>query len=416
MIPDSWLELWEVIVRNKLRTLLTASGVFWGMFMLVLMLGFGNGLEVGVAGAMGPRRATNAVYLWGQRTTMPYRGLQPGRSISYDESDVGALRNEVRGLKVLAPRNQLGGHRGSVNVTYGSETTNISVAGDSPEYILVQPIVLVAGRWINETDMVDQRKNAVIGHAAYEQLFPRGADPLGHHVTVNGVAFQIVGMFESPQSGDRGDREEMALHVPFTTFGNAFNMGDRVGWFAATGTDDVRAGDLEDEIRRVLAERHRIHPDDRQAIGAYNSQEEFERLQNLFAGIRGLVWVVGTATLLSGVVGVSNILLITVRERTSEIGVRRALGATQLQVVWMIVQEALLLTSVAGYSGLVLGVGLLEVASSVIGEGTETMGPPTIDVSVAIAAVLVLMVGGVFAGIIPARRAAAIHPVDALRS
>jgi len=416
MIPDSWIELWEVVVRNRVRTLLTASGVFWGMFMLVLMLGFGRGLELGVGNAMGGRYATNAVYVWGGRSTMPYKGMQPGRKTVYSQSDIAVLQAEVAGLEHLAPRNQLGGYRNGVNVVHGAETTNLSVAGDFPQYAFIQAMDLQRGRWINELDIAGQRKNAVIGYAAYEQLFEPGDDPIGQYVSVFGVAFQVVGLFRSPQSGDRGDRQEMALHVPFTAFNNAFNQGDRVGWFAATADADTPASVLEERIRSVLAEQHRLHPDDQRAIGSYNSQEEFERVVNLFAGIRGLVWIVGTATLLSGVVGVSNILLITVRERTSEIGVRRALGATQLQVVWMIVQEALLLTSVAGYSGLVVGVAVLEVAAYFIGEGTESMGPPSIDLSVALTSVGVLIVGGLFAGLIPARRAAAIHPVQALRS
>lgn len=416
MIPDTWLELWEVVVRNKLRTLLTASGVFWGMFMLVLMLGFGTGLERGVQTTLGGRFATNAVYLWGQRTSMPYRGMQPGRSMDFDTRDVDALLAEIDGVEHLAPRNQLGGYRGSVLVTHGTESTNISVAGDYPSYAYIQPMEMRRGRWINELDLQDQRKVAVIGEAAYEQLFEPGENPIGQTVTVYAVAFQVIGVFASTQPGDRGDRQEMALHVPFTTFSNAFNYGDGVSWFAAAAQPHISASEMEADIRKVLKERHRVHPDDRQAIGSYNSQEEFERVQNLFAGIRGLVWIVGTATLLSGVVGVSNILLITVRERTSEIGLRRALGATQLSVVWMIVQEALLLTSVAGYSGLVVGVVLIEGVALLIGEGTESMGPPSIDVSVALASVVVLVVGGLFAGVIPARRAAAIHPVDALRS
>ncbi len=415
-MPDTWMELWEVIVRNKLRTLLTASGVFWGMFMLVLMLGFGVGLERGVQATLGGRFATNAVYLWGQRTSMPYRGMQPGRSMEFDTRDIPALLSEIDGIQHLAPRNQLGGYRGSVLVTHGSEFTNVSVAGDFPAFQYIQPMEMRSGRWINDLDNQQQRKVAVIGEAAYEQLFEPGEDPLGQTITVYSVAFQVVGLFASTQPGDRGDRQEMAVHVPFDTFSNAFNYGDNVSWFAAAAEPHISASDMEAEIRALLKERHRVHPDDRQAIGSYNSQEEFERIQNLFAGIRGLVWIVGSATLLSGVVGVSNILLITVRERTREIGLRRALGATQLSVVWMIVQEALLLTSIAGYSGLVAGVVLIEVAAAFIGEGTESMGPPSIDISVALASVVVLVLGGLFAGIIPAQRAAAIHPVDALRS
>lgn len=415
MIPDSWLEMFEVVRRNKLRTLLTASGVFWGMLMLVLLLGFGDGLEVATQRTMGGF-ATNAVYVWGGRTTIPHRGMQPGRRIEYDNADIPAMIASVEGIEHLAPRNQLGGYRSGVNIHRGTKTTNAAVAGDGPNFRFIQPMRMELGRWINELDMQQSRKVAVIGKAARDALFEPDEDVLGEHVVVRGVAFQVVGVFRSTQAGDAGDRQELAMHVPFTTFQRAFNFGDRVGWFAFTARPDVQAGELEARVRQVLSERHRIHPDDRQAIGSYNSQEEFEKIANLFAGIRFLVWFVGTATLLSGVVGVSNILLITVRERTSEIGVRRALGATRLSIVWMVVQEALLLTAISGYAGLVAGVVILEIAASMIGEGTESMGPPGIDLSAALAGVVVLVLGGLFAGMIPAQRAVAISPVDALRS
>lgn len=411
---DRLLEMWAVMRRNSLRTLLTASGVFWGMFMLVIMLGFGDGLESGVKRNM-LGYSTNAVYVWSRSTRMPYKGLPAGRRIQFDNGDIALLAEQVEGIEYLSPRMQLGGYRNGVNVQAGTKQGNFEVAGDYPVYQYIQAMQVDHGRWVNQRDMDELRKVAILGRAVSEQLFGPGVDPLGRTIQIRGVAFQVVGQFHSTHGGDGADRIEMAVHIPFTTFQQAFNF-PRPAWFALTGAPDVSGSQLEDRVREVLMRRHRVHPDDRGALGSFNSEEEFEKIQKLFDGIRFLVWFVGTATLLSGLVGVSNILLITVRERTSEIGVRRALGATQLSVVVMIVQEALLLTAVSGYGGLVFGVAVLELASLAIGPGNQTMGQPHISLEVALLAAGVLVLGGLLAGAIPATRAASIQPVEALRS
>lgn len=410
---DRVLEMWAVMRRNSLRTLLTASGVFWGMFMLVLMLGFGDGLESGVKRNM-LGFSTNAVYVWSRTTRIPYKGLPAGRPIRFENGDIELLAEQVEGLEYLAPRVQLGGHRGTVLVTGNGEEGSFQVAGDYPEYQYIQAMTMTRGRWINHRDMVDGRKVAVVGRGVTQQLFP-GLDPLGETIQVAGVAFQIVGEFRANQAGDGADRIEMALHIPFTTFQSAFNQ-PAPHWFALTGMPEVSGVELENRVRSVLGQKYRIHPDDRSALGSFNSEEEFQKIQSLFDGIRFLVWFVGTATLLSGLVGVSNILLITVRERTSEIGVRRALGATRFSVITMIVQEALFLTAVSGYAGLVIGVAVLELGGLLIGPDNTSMGQPHISLDVALLAACVLVVGGLFAGAIPAHRAASIQPVEALRS
>jgi putative ABC transport system permease protein len=411
---DSWMELWDVLSRNLVRTVLTASGVFWGMLMLVLMLGFGNGLETGVQSTIGGT-ATSAVYMWGRRATMSYRGLQP-RPIRPTNADIEALR-DVEGVGILTPRNQLGGWRSGQNVVRGGEVGNYTVSGDTEDWRALRPMRITQGRWLNARDLREERKVAVIGQPVVDDLFEPGEEVLGAVVTVRGVAFQVVGVFRSLAGGERAEREETAVYLPFTTFQEAFaDYRNLVGWWAAAPEEGTSAVELEERLRTRIMEILRVHPEDRGAIGSYNSQEDYEKIANLFAGIRLIVWIVGTATLLSGVIGVSNILLVTVRERTSEIGLRRALGATPLSVVLMILREALVLTSVSGYLGLVAGVALLEVARALIGEGSDTMGPPSIDLGVALAAVGVLVVGGLLAGLLPARHAASIHPAHALRS
>jgi len=411
---DRWNEIATTLRANRLRTLLTALGVFWGMFMLVVMLGFGDGLERGVKRSMSGF-ATNSVYVWGRRTSMPYKGMRPGRSIDYDNADAAALR-ALPGVDLLAPRNQLGGHHGSINVIRGGRTGNYSVMGDMPEFGRIQPLVFEKGRFVNPLDIAEYRKVAVIGRQVYDELFPEGTDPIGQSIRIQGVYFQVVGLFHAPGSDERADRVDATIHIPFATFQRVFNYGDEVGWFAITARPDVTGSELEAEVRRVLAERHQVHPDDENAIGAFNAEEEFRKMTLLFRGIRFFVWFVGVMTLAAGVVGVSNIMLIVVQERTREIGLRRAVGATPASVVGMVLQESLVLTAVAGYAGLVAAVMALEVAGMVVGPNHETMGQPQVDLGVALLAGAVLLVAGALAGVVPARTAANVNPVQALHA
>lgn len=412
---DKWQEIIATVRKNKLRTALTVFGVFWGMFMLLLMLGFGNGLETGIRKNM-RGFATNSVYVWGQRTSMPYMGLQPGRSLRYTNEDTEAIAREVSGLAHFAPRNQLGGHRDSNNVTRGVKTGNFQVVGDYPAFQHIQPVRFEKGRFINENDIQERRKVAVIGKGVYDILYERGENPIGTYVKAHGVYFQVVGMFRPRQSGDQGDRAANTIHIPFTTFQQAFNYGNRVGWFSVTGKPHVSGVQLEKDIRKVLSARHKIHPEDEHAIGSFNAEEEFGKVTTLFTGIKLFVWFVGMMTLLAGVIGVSNIMLIVVKERTKEIGIRKALGAPPWSIVSLILQESVVLTSLAGYIGLIAGVGVLELVSSVIGDSNDAFANPQIDFNVALIGAAVLVVSGALAGIIPARHAVGISPVEALRS
>ena len=413
---DHWREIGTALAANKLRTALTAFGVFWGILMLMIMLGSGTGLENGVERGFSDS-ATNSVWIWSQATSMPYRGLPIGRSPQLTDEDALAIRERVAGIGVVAPRTQLGGWRGGNNVTRGDESGAFSVNGDVPDVLRIEPVRITSGRFLNRQDIEERRKVAVIGPRVVEVLFEPDENPIGDHVRINGVYFKVVGVFKPISPDDQQDQE--TIHVPLTTFQHAFNAPGRVHWFALIPQSGVPSSRIEDATLALLRQRHRVHPDDVRAFGHFNLEKEYQEVQGLFAGIRTLVWIVGLGTLAAGVIGVSNIMLVIVRERTHEIGIRRAIGATPAAVMGQIVLEAVLLTSIAGYLGLLAGMALTDfVAGFTPQEPTqETMFMnPAVDLTSAMQALLILIVAGCLAGIIPARRAVATSPVNALRS
>jgi putative ABC transport system permease protein len=408
-------EVLQTLSKNKLRTTLTAFGVFWGIFMLMIMLGSGQGLENGVTRSFGGS-ATNAVYMWTQQTTLPYKGLPRGRSFNFLQEDIQAIKDNVPELAVLAPSAQLGGFRGENNVSRGTKTGPFAVRGDFPENRFIQVFKLTSGRYLNDLDIKERRKVCVIAPRVEEVLFNKGESPLGQYIQVNGTYFKVIGTITTDKGGDDAEEKMQTIYIPFTTFQQAFNWGGRIGWFSMTAKPQFEASLMEEKVKKILAQRHRISPDDPYAIGSWNSQKEFKKIQGLFAGIRLLVWVVGIGTLLAGVIGISNIMLIIVKERTREIGVRRALGATPNSIITQIISESILLTSMAGYFGLLAGVFLMEGINKAI-EGTDSgmFYQPGVELDVALKALVILIISGALAGIIPARKAIAISPVDALR-
>jgi putative ABC transport system permease protein len=412
---DSWQEIWATLRKNKLRGVLTACGVFWGMFMLMVLLGMGTGLERGVVRSLGGM-AMHSVYVWSQRTSMPYRGLQPGRYVKFTNQDIRTIQR-LDGVTHVAPRLQLGGWREGQNIRRGERTGNFNVMGDAPEYKLVEPITIQRGRFINQRDMDELRKVAVVGQLVLNELFEPGEDPIGQYIQVKGVNFQIVGELKSLKSGDEGEKVSATVFVPFATFQSVFNVRDRVGWFTVGADPRFPAVWVEESIKHALAEVHRIHPSDSQAFGSFNAAEKFGQLQGLFRGIRLFVWTVGALTLLAGMLGVSNILLITVKERTREIGVRKALGATPGSIVRMVVKESVVLTMLAGYLGVVAAVFSLEAFAKVIEKlPNAPIARPEVDLRAALFAQTLLLAAGMVAAIMPARHAARVHPVEALRS
>jgi putative ABC transport system permease protein len=413
---DHWQEIRVALLRNRTRTLLTAFGVFWGIFLLMVMLGSGSGLRKGVLQGFSDG-ATNSFFIWTQRTQKPFAGMPAGRGIRMTNADVAAIREKVPEAEVVAPRNQLRGFGGGNNVSRGRRTGAFSVMGDYPEIRKIQSLKIEKGRFLNPIDVEESRKVAVIGTRVRELLFARGEEPIGDSIVIRGVYFQVVGVFVSPQTGDAAERDAQTIFVPFTTFQRAFNFGDRVGWMAIISRPDVPASVAEEKVLSLLRSRHKVAPDDLRAFGHFNLEEEYTKIQGLFSGIRLLVWIVGVGTLAAGVIGVSNIMLIIVRERTKEIGIRRALGAKPSAVVSQIVSESVILTSLAGYLGLVAGIALVVGIGKLLPPGGAGMFlDPDVGVGEALQALAILVVAGVLAGLAPAQRALAVSPTVALRS
>jgi putative ABC transport system permease protein len=334
--------------------------------MLVIMLGSGNGLRNGVLKDFGGT-ATNSFFVWAQQTTKGYKGMKPGRGYNFNLSDIEALQ-QMKELDIVCPMNQLEGHDGTNNVMRGLKTAAAQVQANFPNILKISSVKVTKGRFLNDLDLKEKRKVCVIGKRIREVLFKKNEDPIGEYLQINGVYFRIVGLTTPTSSGGDAQEEAMRINIPFTTFQNAFHYGDVVGWFAIRSKENIPAEDSEKKVITLLKERHKISPDDQKAIGHWNMAVEFNKLVGLFTGIEILIWIVGAGTLLAGVIGISNIMLIVVKERTKEIGVKRALGAVPSQIIGQILIEAVFLTSIAGYFGLVIGVLLLEGLNSMIGD------------------------------------------------
>jgi putative ABC transport system permease protein len=415
---DNWLEIAGTLRQNKLRSFLTAFGVFWGIFMLIIMVAAGNGLYNGAMHDF-QSLAANSVFLWTRPTTQPYKGFPRGRKFNFNNDDTEALRSHIPEIEYLAPRNQLGGFGKVTNVTRGLKNGAFNVYGDYPEIAYISLMDIVAGRFINPMDLREKRKVAVIGTRVREILFDPDEDPVGRYILVKGVYFKVIGAFESRKEGDEADEETQAIFIPFTVFQQAFNYGNLVSWFSLTARKDVPASEVEKKAIAFLAERHKVSPDDVHAIGHWNTEKEFKKMTNLFIGINALIWFVGTCTLIAGVIGVSNIMLFVVKERTREIGIKRAIGATPFAVISQIILESVLLTTVAGYFGLVIGIGITEMAVAAMkgaSGGSEFFKNPEVSLSVAVTALAVLILSGALAGLLPAKRAVSIKPVEAIRN
>jgi len=415
---DRWQEIFGALKKNKLRTFFTAFGVFWGIFMLIIMLGSGNGLSNGVNQGM-EDFATNSLFMWTQSTSLPYKGLPRGRRFNFRNDDIKALKEKVPEIQYLAPRLNGWGRDGANNVVRGDKNGAFNIFGDYPEWNKIDPVTITRGRFLNHKDIDECRKVAVIGNRVVELLFRQDENPVGQYIQIQGVFFQIVGTFKPKNLNVNmgGDKEE-TIYIPFTTLQRTYNFGDIVGWFSITSDENTPVSEVEAKVKNVLKSRHNIAPEDDRAIGSFNLEQEFIKMKGLFRGIDILVWIVGLGTLFAGVVGISNIMLIVVKERTKEIGIQRAIGATPAIIMSQIVAESVILTTLAGYLGLVAGVGLLELVSSLLppaGTGNQMFVNPEVDFSIAMKALAVLIVSGAIAGIIPARKAISVKPIDALR-
>ena len=413
---DKWKEIWATLRSNRLRTFLTAFGVFWGIVMLMAMLAFGSSIQTGMQRQM-RGMATNLLFIWGMQTSESYDGLPPGRQVRFDVDDIDLLR-KLPSIEYLAPRISLGGWMNNSLAVHDSRSGTFTVMGDYPELKHIVAFEYQAGRFINERDISERRKVAVIGQAVKDQLWPPDADPIGDYFRINGVYFQVIGVTKTLRSGQMGDRDANTIFLPFTTMKGAFNTGDRVGFFALTAKPGTDGPELERQVRAVLSQHHQVSPTDQMAMGSFNMFEKFAGFQTFLLVLQMLSWVVGGATLLAGVVGVSNIMLITVKERTKEIGVRKALGATPLSIISMVMKESIVLTLIAGLVGIAAGTGLMAIADYVLTNlATDSpLGPPMVSIGTVMTAVAVLVGAGALAGVMPASHAASIKPIEALRA
>ena len=408
---DRWAEIYQTLSKNKLRSALTAFGVVWGIIMLIIMLGAGNGLQNGVSRDF-EGRVANSVFMWSQSTSIPYKGFKKGRYIRLNNDDTEALR-DIPQLDLLSPGLQLGGWRGANNVSYKSRTGAFEINGFAPEVRFIKLLKMRDGRFLNDRDMGEERKVCVIGKITQDVLF-QDEDPLGKYVKINGVYFQVVGTFSSGLNGDNSEDENRSIYLPFKTFQKAFNQGNSVHWYVMTSKKGIPVSVVEDAAKVMLKKRHTVHPDDPRAIGGWNMEKEVQKFNMIFNGIKALSWFVGVLTLLAGVIGISNIMLIIIRERTQEIGIRRALGATPVSIVTQIILESMILTTMSGVVGIILGVWLLEGLAPLIHH--DYFENPEVQFSVVLKAFGILLFAGVLAGIIPSLRAVKIKPIEALRT
>ena len=415
---DKWQEIYSSLKSNKLRTFFTAFGVFWGIFMLIIMMGSGNGLRNAVFDGMGDF-ATNSAIMFTRQTTIPYKGFPRGRQWLFHTSDMEALLKNIPEIDQLAPRLQPWGGNGGNNVVHGLKTGAYNITGDYPAINKIDPVRLLMGRFINEIDLQNKRKVAVIGNRVRDELFKNSETIIGEYIRINGVYYQVVGVFEPKNKNiNIGGDKDKSIFIPFTTMQVSYNLGDEVHYFLVTAKPNKSASVVEEKCMKLLAERNHVAPEDEQAFGHFNLEKEFKKMNGLFLGIRILIWIVGTGTLLAGVIGVSNIMLIIIKERTKEIGIQRAIGATPWRIMSQIITESVTLTAVAGSFGLVLGVFLLEMLNNMLAasaEKSEMFKNPEVDIQVAVTALIVLIVSGVVAGLIPAKKAVSMKPVEALR-
>lgn len=409
---DIWQEIYDSVTRHKLRTLLTAFGVFWGIFMLVNLVGVGNGLRNGAEASMSLK---NGLYVWsGRPTSIAYRGLSKGRQVRLDDDDIAALRRQVPGIDVIAPGNGMG----SLFTVYHDKNDSFETSGVWPVEMTTKGYELLSGRRLNGLDLAQARKVAVIGERVRDVLFAEAEDPIGAQIEVAGVNFKVVGVVRPEALNNWAQRDLSKIFLPHSTMRKTFNQGDRIHVFTLTTLPGADPFQVEKAVVGLLQQRHDVHPEDWGVIGSYNAHKDVAKVESLFSGIKIFSWFVAVGTIIAGAVGVGNIMLITVAERTREFGVRKALGATPNAIVAMVLQESLVITVIAGYSGLVAGVLTLQLIDRFATQATSGPGTfinPQIDFSTALAALAVLVVAGALAAVLPARKAASVDPVIALQ-
>jgi putative ABC transport system permease protein len=403
---DKWQEIFSTINKNRMRTFLTGFSVAWGIFILIILMGSGKGLQNGVESGF-RQDAVNTIWFGAGTTSKPYKGMQPGRQVNFTNEDYDFVKNSIKGVDQISARYYMWNNR---VISYKKEFGVFDIFSIHPDYKDIESATLVDGRFVNQIDINKRRKVVTIGKPVKEALFKKGENPIGEYIKVNNVPFQVVGVFV-----DKVERDETRIYIPISTAQMITGGGNRIHNLTITSNLSAKESEeLEKTIRTEMAERHKFDKDDDQAMWMWNTLKEFKKFTNMFMGIQIFVTIIGIFTIIAGIVGVSNIMIIVVNERTKEIGIRKAIGASPSSVVGMIIFEAVVITGFAGYIGLLSGIGLLELASSVLPKNDFFLNP-AVDFSVALAATGVLILAGTLAGLVPAIRASKIRPVVALR-
>ena len=403
---DSFRETADSLIRNKRRTILTGFGVFWGLFMLLFMIGGGQGLK-GLLEENFGGFATNTMVLISSNTSKPYKGLPEGRYWNFTRTDIERLKQMIPELDVVSP--MISGWGNSVE--YGEYSTSAAIKGVSADYCKIEQPKMRYGRYLNQTDIMMERKVCVIGRRIYQQLFPDGGDPCGKFIKSGDIYFQIVGVDMSSSNLSINSSSSYSLMIPETLAATIYNRGNIVDIICLTAKGGIHTSALEPRIRSIMARQHSFDPDDSEAMQVLNTEEIFMIVDNLFRGLNFMIWLVGLGTLMAGCIGVSNIMMVTVKERTIEIGIRRAIGAMPGEILTQIMTESIALTLAAGSAGIVFAVFLLNIFESATGDATQFQ----ISFNTAVIAALLLAVLGALAGLAPALRAMAVKPVDAMR-
>ena len=407
---DRFREILDTLSRNKSRSFLTGFGVFWGVFMLVALLGGGQGLKELLQNNF-EGFATNSAIIFAQPTTKPYAGFRKERKWSMVYSDVERLKRQVPELETVSPVVS----RWNGSAVNGDKKTNCTMKGLLPDYREVETPQIYYGRYLNEMDIMQNRKVCVIGKKVYKDLFPGGGDPCGRRICVDDIYYDVVGVDYSSGNMSVNGRNESSVIVPLTMMQKAYNLGDSVHLICVTAKPGVTMNSITQKMRTVIAQAHKVDPADEKAFTVFNTEVLFGMLDNLFSGVNFLILLVGIGTLLAGAIGVSNIMMVTVRERTTEIGIRRAIGATPRNILGQVISESVILTAVAGMSGILFAVAVLEMLE--LGNTADGIVAAHFQVRfwTAVGALVLLAVLGVLAGLAPAMRAMSIKPVDAMR-
>ena len=405
---DTWQEIYDSIRKNKVRTSITIIGVLWGIFLLVVLLGAARGMENGFNKLFG-NFATNSVFIWTESTDTPFKGFQEGRRFSLTINDIEVLTTEYSDeIKLLAPRNQTNNL-----VIKDFKSGNFKVSGDYPILDQIQKKQLLYGRFLNENDISSIAKVAVISEDMYKQLFDKDEFPIGQYIKINSISYKVIGVYKPSNTIDF-DRD--CAYIPFSTFKKVYNTANKVDWMMITAHEGTDIEQMERDVLLTLKGLHKVHPDDERAFGSVNLGKEIGKVTGFITGMQFLTWFVGIATLIAGVFAIGNILLITVKERTKEIGIRRALGATPKSIRQQIILESVFLTTVAGMLGIILGAFVLFIIDIKYGQGEDAaLVNPTVDIPIILIAVVILIVLGTAIGIIPAHMATVVKPIEALR-